>query len=112
MSRHRHLHVVPPPPTPTVYAIGLYPEALVTDISELQAMGFEVVNHDEERDVDAISPRTHLLGMSQASHLMLPQAWWVSVLAQQLTTVAAWIGMRFVNEYGDPIEPEIPLSDD
>ena len=72
-------------------------------VQEFKAGDYFVVNEYDERPADQIELRSHLVALSASDALVLPPTWWASMVGHQITQIASWLGIPFLNEAGDPI---------
>lgn len=86
------------------YVLPLDLADFAATVSRLDDAGHIVINGDEDRLVDEIDLRVHLVGLSAADDLVLPSIWWTSATAHQLVTLAGWMGVRFLHEDGTAME--------
>ena len=90
--------------TKRVYVLALDAHDFASDVTRLEDKNWVVINGDEDRLIDEIDMRLHLIALCSADAIMLPNTWWTSVPAHQLVTVAGWLGVRFLDEQGVFIE--------
>lgn len=74
------------------------------DIVEDAKGDYFVLNFNDIEPAEETDLRRHLQVMSQADWVMWPSTWWTSVLGHQLMQVAGWMGCKFLDYEGTPIE--------
>ena len=86
------------------YVLGFDATEFRQDVDALEQKGWIVVNADEDRLIDDVDLRLHLMALTCADDLVLPSIWWTSAVAHQLVTAAGWMRIRFITPDGATIE--------
>lgn len=112
MRDRSHLQLVKTEaPKLDVYVLGVGEEQMLLDMLALQEQGFRVINLDSAALIDDWTLNEHLPWLLKATHVMVPDAWWISEISQQLILIAHWLGLKLVDEYGDLAQVSVALGD-
>jgi hypothetical protein len=86
------------------YVIGVDSLDFASTVCSLEDDGYIVINAEEDRLVDEVPLRDHLMGLAFADDLVIPMIWWTSYTAHQLVQIAGWMKMPMLNDQGIAIE--------
>ena len=78
-------------------------DAYVDLIEDLKADYF-ITNYDDVLPAVEIPLARHLLMLAQANVVVLPDTWWTEVIGHQIMQIAGWLGCKFMDYEGTPIE--------